>query len=532
MGKLDDTIRNKVLRAKPYHPHPNWERMEALLDQEDDTAVGGFWQQSSKWLIGGFLLLLLGSGLGWWMFSPQAEMVGIQSRELSHAEMDTACVPADVSHIVFPPPPSISSTQPSSSHISSPAHSLPSTPSSSTNPGLIGRKNKSASALYPVTAISTTKRSPSEHDSLLTDQQDQLEMSRSLLIDEAGKEELTTSNLQDSRRDLPRVQQLAEHQFIDLATLHPKSLPSLAVLAEEPKPSMDLALEEMSLKQRLGRAFGSGQNKWAQSNWAAQGGITASSFTLQVLADSSLRRFNVVMPGVGVGVFRKVSPRWDLGGRVDFGSFYKIYPASVFIVRNVLGQPLTSGSGYVFASGKAQDISSQARFQFVKNGYRRFRPYWIAGAGLHFLQANLEGVEFSSSYIANPSADIHSVSFSTFEDGYVRNYQNSFNTRNSEIDTASASSSFVLREHKVIRGMLYTGAGVDIRLHRRVSLTYQLSVHVNVRYNPAIEVGRLIQEDLALNSADSPDPLVGQRLPDENWTPPYLRQFLGLKIAL
>lgn len=545
MAKLDDTIRNKVLRAKPYQPKPDWNRMEALLDQDDPKPLAGFWRSGYRWLIGGILLLGLGTSLAWWLSQSATEqkqgMLADKNIASAMLDADTACLPSD-SFVSVLPKTSSSSPNSASQSLNASAYQTP-----VPNPSSSSLSAQSQASIPPIQELTVNESLFTNAGEAAPDQKVLVEDQASPTGQESSVEDLNrrgfTGEWTNSyTSSLNAIEKLSPQQMSHLTipqTDHLIHLGEATYNISEGKRETRKVFASLSNRLRL--ALGPGSGRWAKTPWAGQVAMTATSLSMQLQVDTfALTTFDVVMPGVGLGIHRRVSDRWELGLRMDLGSFQQIYPAGVLIVRNENGnsqQPISTGSRYVYASGNMQDLSSQARFQFVKRADRRFRPYWVAGAGLHFMQAELTRLEFSQAYLADPSAELYSLSFSTTTDSYFRNYQNSLTTRKSELDEASESTnSTVLRTHKVTRGMFYTGAGIDIRLHRSVSLSYQFSIHVNVNSNPIFDTSESLRENLNSDFlSESPDlvPIINDEPSwEENWTPPYFRQSLGLKITL
>ncbi|MEM7655430.1 MAG: hypothetical protein AAF399_04820 [Bacteroidota bacterium] len=333
------------------------------------------------------------------------------------------------------------------------------------------------------------------------------------------------------------VRPLASTEVVSPATISVApptlELPALQAVAELPKATF---LQKSQTRLKL--ALGPGENlKWADAKWAAQLNLVAISSQFPLLIEQVPVRAGVGMSGIELGISRKVGPRLHLGAQLSSLELYQVVVPPVY--------PSGLLANYPFLSGNAVELSSFVQWHLRKDSKKRFRPFLLAGAGIHHLNYSVFEVN-SQPYQALRASFVGDMN-NAFESAeapsnfptpnLVQTYRLAVASKRSTPEASLFSNaSLEPAPNTQLAIMGYGGVGIDIRLYRNLQFTYQMSLHA-LSYVPGEGRNELnSSSDFSPSLGDPTEPTTVSNLDYSipgNWQagqyPNYFRTSFGLK---
>lgn len=203
--------------------------------------------------------------------------------------------------------------------------------------------------------------------------------------------------------------------------------------------------------------LGSGANqKWARSKWAINLHSNVNRIPLEPMFMSTGGNdiyfyYSPVMPGAGLDISYRPNHRWEFGIRGDADGIW--YPLEL---------TPDNPDDYTDLFGTGFELGVFSRRYFTENRRKRFRPFMTATTGMYIM-------------------DMQLTRFEGF--GQIAWEPDSWNARKKEPEQSFQFPDFEVMSTSVNYKYLSAGVGlgVDIRLYRRLSFTYQSTLYGNLR---------------------------------------------------
>ncbi|GAB4402911.1 MAG: hypothetical protein OHK0039_01380 [Bacteroidia bacterium] len=426
MARLDQIIRNKVQRARPYAPRSDWGRMAALLDEDSVATTRTRRRKAGLWMVwaAATLLLAVATWLG-----------GQYAAHQHHLAQQRPAAQETLPHRQSAPIPHVSPQQ-TAPQQTAPQQALPQ------QAALQQTTPQQAPQAVPSAAPRTRGGAPA-----YPQQPDRNSL--------AVQPDLPTG---------PMEQDLPARSY------------TLSRLTRGPVEDMGIAQRPVAAPRIPGQWLEAPEADLPPAPRTYRWDVGASLASSRVPDPQT--QGDIVYPGLGLQASRRLGRRWEAGLHLQQGSMdYYAYTGSQF--GGVEADNATGSFNNLYyptsVSGQMLEAGAFTRYHFRRNTQARLRPFAVAGIGQHRL---------STESILSPTA-IYGVSLDEHTRVGLVNARSLLNVGRNFAQSSSDYAPIASNQPPMPSQAIYTyasyygGLGLDIRLYKGLGAQLQTSLHHN-----------------------------------------------------